>query len=260
MYSKGIMTGTTSTTFEPATGIKRQDLAVTLYRYANYVDDNNGAIKRNALSKSADITGYSDYSKVYAYARDAMSWAVGVKLITGEVGGVLEPRKVVVRETGAEFLKRYGIFVEGINFDRDAYNFVNSSSNFTKGYYVNQTHKEILYYYIDLYGESESRNGYSILDENGKLVDVTYKEYVEDFIKHDWGGSCFGIAATVALNKLGKVDFVGDFGTTQNTLRDFTGYNSKLFSAINYYQVNQLSPSFRNAKKFMKKNKYDIAQ
>lgn len=222
MSENGIMNGTSSTTFEPSTGIKRQDLAVTFYRYASYVDSSGGYIKHNVLSKSADITDFSDYSKVNAYARDAMSWAVGVKLITGEVGGVLEPRKIVVRETGAEFLKRYGLFVQGINWGYDNYSFINSSGNFLSKCYISQKHLEILENICKLSGES-----------------ALYNSYFKSYPEKSWSGACHGLSLSLILDKVGKLNINGALKLSSTSLyalpKPLDSTNYELVSIINFY-------------------------
>ena len=108
----GIVKGVEVGKFAPNDSITRQQLATILMRYApqEYIKDDN----------RKDITGYSDYKKVQAYARDAMSWANAVGLITGVTDKTLEPTSFATREQFATILRR---FKEGKGFDYElAYN------------------------------------------------------------------------------------------------------------------------------------------
>ena len=107
-----IVNGVEAGKFAPNDNITRQQLAAILMRYApkEYIK----------TEERADITGYSDYKKVQAYARDAMSWANATGLITGVTKKTLEPASFATREQFAVILKR---FKEGANFDFElAYN------------------------------------------------------------------------------------------------------------------------------------------
>lgn len=240
MVANGIMNGTSSTTFAPNAGIKRQDLALVFFRYGGYLEDKENAyIKYNVMSKRADISGFTDASTVNAYAREAVKWAVATNIITGEVGGVIEPKKVVVRETGAEFLKRFGIFVEGINFSRDIYGFTNNDFEYDN-YYITNQHKSILYNYLENTGE---------LDDEYDNDGLTVRDRIDAKINTPYGGSCFGVALTTLLNKVGKLDYTRHFGgTSADYLSDIVTLsgNAALESAINYYQFSLFATGVRN--------------
>ena len=71
--------------FGPGDNINREQMAVMMYRYANY--------KEYASDAPEDISGYKDTGKVNAFAKEAMSWAVGNGIITGKDSGtVLDPQ------------------------------------------------------------------------------------------------------------------------------------------------------------------------
>ena len=222
MASKGIMGGTSNTTFEPNTGIKRQDLAVVFFRYGNYLKTKqNGYIKNSVMEKQADITGFSDYSSITGYALEAVSWAVATKLITGEVGGLIEPKKIVVRETGAELLKRFGLYIVGMNWGTDNYSFTNSPINFTNTNYISPQHLSVLRGICNLMGEMSIYN--DILTETNDI----------------WEGACHGMCLSLILDKVGKLDINGAVDSINNAPYDLPvpkNYNqNKLVSLINFY-------------------------
>ncbi len=95
----GIVNGIEEGKFAPNESITRQQLAAILMRYAP-----QEYIKTDGRK---DITGYSDYKKVQSYARDAMSWANSVGLITGVTKKTLEPASSATREQVATILQRF---------------------------------------------------------------------------------------------------------------------------------------------------------
>ena len=100
----GIVNGTSATTFDPSGQITREQLATILYRYtAEYAPD--------ATGNAASLADYPDAGSVSAYARDAMSWAVGNGLIKGNAhdNGLdyLDPNGSATRAQVATILMRY---------------------------------------------------------------------------------------------------------------------------------------------------------
>ena len=74
----GIVNGMSLTTFEPDTNISREQIAVILYRAAG------------EPKPEKDMTAdYPDAGTVSVWAKDAMSWAITVKLIGGSDGKLL---------------------------------------------------------------------------------------------------------------------------------------------------------------------------
>ena len=73
----GVVTGYADTDlFGTGDSITREQMAVMMYRYANY---------RNCdTEKKADFSGFSDAEKVSAFAVEAMQWAVGNEIILGK--------------------------------------------------------------------------------------------------------------------------------------------------------------------------------
>ncbi len=130
---KGIVKGVEESVFAPMDSVTRQQLAAILMRYAplEYVKDDN----------RKDITGYKDYKKVQAYARDAMSWANATGLITGVTTTTLEPASGATREQFAVILKR---FKDGKSFDYElAYNSPTVSSTYAEKDYPLVTDADI---------------------------------------------------------------------------------------------------------------------
>ena len=79
-------------------------MATILYGYAKNVLDLN-------VFRTADLTGYPDYSSIAGYARTPMSWAVEQGLISGSGhsdGSVtLEPNGAATRAQTATILMRF---------------------------------------------------------------------------------------------------------------------------------------------------------
>ena len=96
-----VVTGyTDSGKFGPADKINREQMAVMMYRYANYKDYESDAPE--------DISGYKDADKESAFAKEAMEWAVGNGIISGKDGGtVLDPQGNASRAETATIIMRF---------------------------------------------------------------------------------------------------------------------------------------------------------
>ena len=95
----GIVTGYGDGTFGPDKSITREQLAAILYRYASY--------KGYDVSKSADLSAYTDADSVSSYAKDAMAWANAEGLITGVTATTLNPTGTATRAQVATILMRF---------------------------------------------------------------------------------------------------------------------------------------------------------
>ena len=96
-YDNGIITGMNGqlgVNYE----ICRQDFAVILYRFAQF--------KNFDVSASADISGYTDVSRVDSYARDAVEWAVGMQIM-GQNTTNLNPAGYANRAEIATMISRF---------------------------------------------------------------------------------------------------------------------------------------------------------
>lgn len=101
-FEMDIVRGTGATTFEPENKVTREQIAVMLYRYAEYKGMNT------SLRKS--ISSFSDHKLVSSWAKDAMEWAYAAGFITGNsINGkvVLDPQGDATRAQIATILMRY---------------------------------------------------------------------------------------------------------------------------------------------------------
>ena len=95
----GIVTGYTDTgNFGPGDIITREQMAVMMYRYAEFCGFD--------VSERADLSVYPDMYKVSGFAEEAMEWAVAAGLITGDQGS-LKPQDSVNRAVCATILTRF---------------------------------------------------------------------------------------------------------------------------------------------------------
>ncbi len=100
-YDAGVVTGySNSKKFGPADAINREQMAVMMYRYANAMGYNT--------SVKADFSNFSDARNVNQYAREAMQWAVGNKIITGKDNGTrIDPQGYASRAECATIITRF---------------------------------------------------------------------------------------------------------------------------------------------------------
>ena len=96
--ASGIVTGYDETTFGPNDSITREQLATILCRYAQY--------KEVPAPASGDLSQFNDADQVGSYAVEAMQWAVGAGLISGDNGGNLLPKGTAARSQVAAVLHR----------------------------------------------------------------------------------------------------------------------------------------------------------
>lgn len=94
----GIMKGHDDSSFGPNEAITREQLAVTLYRYAAY--------KHYDLSAAADLSVYTDADKVSSWTFWAMRWAVGNGLFKGMIDTQLDPAGYATRAQVAVMLMK----------------------------------------------------------------------------------------------------------------------------------------------------------
>lgn len=97
----GIVTGYTDTgKFGPSDNINREQMAVMMYRYANYAGFDT--------SIKADFSKFLDASNVNDFAIEAMQWAVGTGIITGKDDGTkLDPQGNTSRAEASIILTRF---------------------------------------------------------------------------------------------------------------------------------------------------------
>lgn len=97
--ANGIVTGT-GAGFDPDGKITRESLAVMLYRYAEKLGMDTGADGMAAVE-------FSDSAGISAWAEEAMSWSVKNGILTGKIGGVLDPGGTASRAEVATMLMRF---------------------------------------------------------------------------------------------------------------------------------------------------------
>lgn len=96
---QGIVNGVTATEFQPDANITREQLAVILFRYAQYMGMDSVVLSENLWFNDAD--------QISAYAIPAMNWAVYEGLISGTGNGNVEPQSVANRAQVATILARF---------------------------------------------------------------------------------------------------------------------------------------------------------
>lgn len=79
----------------PNNVITREQIAVTLYRYA-------GSVKTDF-----DLSAYRDEAEISGWAREGMMWAVGTGLINGKGNGILDPKGTATRAEAATIFMRF---------------------------------------------------------------------------------------------------------------------------------------------------------
>ena len=97
----GVVTGYEDTgKFGPGDNINREQMAVMMYRYANYLGYDTSA--------RANISKYTDAGNVNEFAKEAMFWAVGEGIITGKYNETqLDPQGNASRAECATIIMRF---------------------------------------------------------------------------------------------------------------------------------------------------------
>jgi subtilisin family serine protease len=95
-----IVAGFPDGSFRPNDPVTREQMAAILYRHT-------GSYRNGDVSAYADLSGYTDAAQISVYARNAMHWAVGGKLLSGTSPTLLSPRGNSTRAQFATVLMRY---------------------------------------------------------------------------------------------------------------------------------------------------------
>ena len=98
-YSKGIVTGVSAQEFAPNQNVTREQMAAILYQYARY--------KGCDMSKTADLSQYSDSDEVSAWALTAVKWANGASVVNGVSENALSPKTTATRAQAAAMFMRF---------------------------------------------------------------------------------------------------------------------------------------------------------
>ncbi len=98
-YTTGIAQGVSATAFDPTSDITREQMVTFLYRYAKYAGMD--------VTVKGDLSAYTDADTVSSWAVEAMTWAVGQKLVKGMPNATLEPTQISNRAQIATILMRF---------------------------------------------------------------------------------------------------------------------------------------------------------
>ena len=97
--ASGIMNGYEGDLFGPEDAVTREQMAVILYRYAQY--------KEHDTAATSDLTGYRDADAVSAFALPALQWASAEGLISGTDAAEIDPHGTATRAQVAVLLMRF---------------------------------------------------------------------------------------------------------------------------------------------------------
>lgn len=104
-YEKGIVNGTSETTFGVEENVSRQQLMTMLLRYANY--------RGYAATQFDDLSAFPDVDQVAEYALPAVQWAVGAEIVNGSDGKLL-PEGSATRAQCAKMLMCFlNLYLQG---------------------------------------------------------------------------------------------------------------------------------------------------
>ena len=99
----GIVSGKSADRFGIGKNITREELALMLYKYAQYKNFN--------VSASDDLAGFTDSDKVSSWALNAVKWAVANGIISGKgsaaAGFRIDPQKGATRAECAAMMKKF---------------------------------------------------------------------------------------------------------------------------------------------------------
>lgn len=93
---EGVIKGLGNNRFGPNNPVSREQLAVMLYSFANYMGADT--------SKTLDLRHFSDYSRIDSWAIKPMQWAYCMGLLTGKQGNRIDPRGNATRSEVAVIL------------------------------------------------------------------------------------------------------------------------------------------------------------
>ena len=97
-YKNKIVAGTSESAFAPMDDLTREQLCVMIYNYTKHM---------GFETEFANISSFSDNNKVSDWAKDAVSWAVKEKIVTGKEENILAPNDSATRAEAAAIIRRY---------------------------------------------------------------------------------------------------------------------------------------------------------
>ena len=96
--SNSIVSGYGNGTFMPDNVITREQLVTLIYQYAQF----KGVVKPN----TGNINSFTDADKVSNYAKEAMAWAIGAGIVSGQGDNTLNPTGSTTRAQTAVILMK----------------------------------------------------------------------------------------------------------------------------------------------------------
>ena len=100
-----IVSGYDNGKFGPSDSITREQLAVILRNYANY--------KKKNTNSNTSLNQYQDGTEVSSWAKSAVQWAVGKKIVSGKNNGTnLDPKGTATRAEAAAMINNYVVNVK----------------------------------------------------------------------------------------------------------------------------------------------------
>lgn len=106
--ANGITNGTEDNRFLPGELVTREQIAVMLYRYAQY----KGLISAEDINP--DLSDYTDQGQISDYARSAIQWAVAAGILKGSGDGTLHPQDTATRAEVAAMIMRWAEQMESV--------------------------------------------------------------------------------------------------------------------------------------------------
>ena len=175
-YDKGLVNGTSSTTFHPARNITTAEALSILYRYAEYKE-----VDTECRYESQPILSHSDYDSIAYWAKDAMNWALDYNILNPiSTNAPLNPNAYAKRKAIAVFMRNYEKEAVGINGNK-SFGFTNANSNFfnastsSKKYVISETEYQNLCDAISLHHgaqtETTQKNTWANCDVASKRLD-----------------------------------------------------------------------------------------
>jgi hypothetical protein len=100
-YTNGIVNGIGNARFAPDDAVTREQLAVILFRYAQY------AGRDVSVGEDTNILSYTDAFTVTEYAYPALQWTCGSGIMTGDDKGRLNPQGLATRAEAAKIISAF---------------------------------------------------------------------------------------------------------------------------------------------------------
>lgn len=97
--NSGVVSGVGNNKFNPNGNVTREQFATILYNVAKKLQYTSNV--------SGDLNQFKDAKKVSSWAKNAMQWAVGVKIINGDNRKMLNPNGTLTRAEAAAMLRNF---------------------------------------------------------------------------------------------------------------------------------------------------------